>query len=101
MNVSFPGPDTAAAPSAIDHHVTTPQDAATAQAADSMDGSRLSVYGQIHQLKEQGQTLSQISVDLDLSISAVGTDLLINVPQIPAITQTTPASSEPSISLSV
>ena len=55
---------------------------------------------QIHQLKEQGQSLSQISVDLDLSISAVGNDLLINVPKIPAVTQTPQPNAVPSISLS-
>lgn len=72
--------------------------AAESGAADASLG-KLTVNGQIRQLKEQGQTLSQISVDVDLSISAVGNDLLINVPQIPAITQTPQPNPASSISL--
>lgn len=84
------GADNAVAPSTAP--VTANTSASAALAKDSLDG-------QIRQLRQQGTTLSQISVDVDLSISAVGTDLLINVPRIPAITRTPPPDT-PSVSLS-
>ena len=97
MNISL-SPATTYQPAAAENHAeATP--ATEAGATDSSLG-KLSVNGEIRQLKEQGQNLSQISIDVDLSISTVGNDLLINVPQIPAITQTPPPTTFPSISLS-
>ena len=80
MNISL-SPATTYQPAAAENHAeATP--ATEAGATDSSLG-KLSVNGEIRQLKEQGQNLSQISIDVDLSISTVGNDLLINVPQIP------------------
>ncbi len=97
MNISL-SPATTYQPAAAENHA----EAAPATEAGATDASlgKLSVNGEIRQLKEQGQNLSQISIDVDLSISTVGNDLLINVPQIPAITQTPPPTTFPSISLS-
>lgn len=73
--------------------------AGAAETTSTPSLAKSGVDGQIRQLRQQGQTLSQISIDVDLSISAVGTDLLINVPRIPAITQTPVPSAGSSISL--
>ncbi len=102
MNVSLSPANTFQTSPATDNQAAsaTPIDAGTTKEAADASLAKLNVNGQIRQLKEQGQTLSQISVDVDLSISAVGNDLLINVPEIPAITQAPQPGAASSFSLS-
>ena len=47
--------------------------------------------GEVHQLKAQGKDLSQIAVALNLTSSAVGKDLLIDIPKYPVQGISTPA----------
>lgn len=44
---------------------------------------RLNENTQVHQLKAQGQDVTQIAVDLSLTSAAVGQDLLVNIPKYP------------------
>jgi hypothetical protein len=94
MAISISSP-LSATPTAASPSSSTPATAQPTQ-KDSIDTVRLSQDAQVHLLKQQGQSLSQIATNLSISVATVDGYLGITVPSSTSVSTLQPAQIQDS-----